>query len=409
MKNVVIIGAGHAAGQLVASLRQKKFSGTITLLGDEQWYPYQRPPLSKKFLAGDMPAERLYVKPQSFYDDDPQVHVITNTRVASIDRSNRSVQTESGQTYAYDFLIIATGSRPRELSLPGASLDGVFYLRGIDDVNAIRARLEARSRVVIIGAGYIGLEVAAVAAGLGHEVTVVEMTDRVMSRVVSQEVSEFYQDIHARNGVSLRLATGVSGLAGGDSVSGVVLESGETLPADIVIVGIGIVPNTELAAEAGLETDNGIVVDDRCQTSDPNIFAVGDCTWHPNAILGRSIRLESVHNALEQAKTAAANICGEELRYGQVPWFWSDQFDLKLQIAGLSQDYDEVVIRGSIEQQSFACLYLASGQLIAIDAINRPKDFIQSKTLIAEHARIDPALLANTEVDLKDMPYSVAE
>ena len=409
MKKVVIIGAGHAAGQLVASLRQKKFSGEITLLGEEPWYPYQRPPLSKKFLAGAMPAERLYVKPQNFYDDDPNVHVIINTRVTAIDRNNQSVQTDSGQAFDYDFLIIATGSRPRELALPGAELDGVFYLRGIDDVNAIRSRLDARRRVVIIGAGYIGLEVAAVAAGLGHDVSVVEMADRVMSRVVSPEVLAFYQDVHARNGVTLRLATGVKALAGSDGVNGVVLDSGDTLPADIVIVGIGIVPNTELAAEAGLETDNGIVVDDCCRTSDLNIFAVGDCTWHPNAILGRSIRLESVHNALEQAKTAACNICGEELHYGQVPWFWSDQYDLKLQIAGLSQNYDEAVIRGSIEQQSFACLYLASGQLIAIDAINRPKDFIQSKALIANHARIDPSLLANAETELKDMPYSTAD
>lgn len=409
MKKVVIIGAGHAAGQLVASLRQKKFAGQITLLGEEPWYPYQRPPLSKKFLAGDMPAERLYVKPQSFYDDDPNVHVIVNTRVTSIDRDNQSVQTQSGQAFDYDFLILATGSRPRELALPGAELDGVYYLRGIDDVNAIRSRLDTPSQVVIIGAGYIGLEVAAVAAGLGHDVSVVEMADRVMSRVVSTEVSEFYQHVHTKHGVSLRLATGVNALAGSDCVKGVVLDSGDTLPADIVIVGIGIVPNTELAAEAGLETDNGILVDDRCQTSDPNIFAVGDCTWHPNAILGRSIRLESVHNALEQAKTAASNICGEELHYGQVPWFWSDQYDLKLQIAGLSQNYDEVVIRGSIEQQSFACLYLSRGQLIAIDAINRPKDFIQSKALIAEHARIDPALLADVETELKAMPYGTAD
>ncbi|MGI9202793.1 MAG: NAD(P)/FAD-dependent oxidoreductase [Woeseiaceae bacterium] len=409
MKKVVIIGAGHAAGQLVASLRQKKFAGRITLLGEEPWYPYQRPPLSKKFLAGDMPAERLYVKPQSFYDDDPNVQVIVNTQVTSIDRTEQSVQTDTGQTFDYDFLIIATGSRPRALSLPGAELDGVSYLRGIDDVNAIRSQLGTRRQVVIIGAGYIGLEVAAVIAKLGHEVSVIEMADRVMSRVVSPEVSQFYQDIHSKNGVSLRLATGISQLAGSEHVNGVVLETGETLPADIVIVGIGIVPNTELATEAGLETANGVVVDDRCQTSDPNIFAVGDCTWHPNAILGRCIRLESVHNALEQAKTAASNICGEELHYGQVPWFWSDQYDLKLQIAGLSQDYDQVVIRGSIEQQSFACLYLAAGRLIAIDAINRPKDFIQSKALIADHACIDPSLLAAAETDLKDMPYSVTD
>ena len=402
MKNVVIAGAGHAAGQIVATLRQKKFDGRITLLGEESWYPYQRPPLSKKFLAGEMSAERLFFKPVSFYDD-PDIDVQLNTRITAIDPVTRSASSEDGRAFAYDYLVIATGSRPRELTVPGADLKGVHYLRGIDDVNRIRADMESHRRIVIVGAGYIGLEVAAVTAQLGHEVTVVEMAERVMSRVVSPELSQFYQDVHAANGVQLKLATGIVSLSGDTHIESVNLDNGETLPADMVVAGIGIVPNTELAVTAGLEVSNGIVVNDHCQTSDPQVYAVGDCTWHPNALLRTELRLESVHNALEQAKTAAGNICGDDISYSQVPWFWSDQYDLKLQIAGLSQGYDEVVIRGDMERHAFACLYLRNGQLIAVDAVNRPKDFVQSKQLIANHATIDPELLANTEVELREM------
>jgi 3-phenylpropionate/trans-cinnamate dioxygenase ferredoxin reductase subunit len=402
MNNVVIVGAGHAAGQVVASLRQKKFDGRITLLGEESWYPYQRPPLSKKYLAGDMPAERLYFKPQSFYDE-PNIDVRLKTRVTSIDRTARSVRTAGGQSIDYDQLVIATGSRPRQLSLPGIDLEGIHDLRGIDDVDDIRADMDNHHRVVIIGAGYIGLEVAAVAALLGKNVTVVEMADRVMSRVVSPQLSKFYQDVHSANGVRLRLSAAVLGFAGESRVENVVLEDDEKLPADIVVIGVGIVPNVELAKDAGLEVSNGVVVDDHCRTSDPLIYAVGDCTWHPNSLLGTELRLESVHNALEQAKTAAGNICGDDTSYAQVPWFWSDQYDLKLQIAGLSQGYDEVVMRGNVDERSFACMYLRNGQLIAVDAVNSPKDFIQSKQLIASHARVDAELLANSDIELKDM------
>jgi len=402
MNKVVIVGAGHAAGQIVASLMQKQFEGQITVLGEEPWYPYQRPPLSKKFLAGEMPAERLYYKPESFYDA-ANVDVQLNTKVTAINRAARSVQTATGQSFDYDHLIIATGSRPRELTLPGSRLAGIHYLRGIDDVERIRADMAEKSRMLIVGAGYIGLEVAAVAAQLGQDVTVVEMEDRVMSRVVSPELSRFYQDVHTANGVKLRLSTGIKGFTGDSRVTGVILENDDELAADTVVIGIGIVPNTELAADAGLDVADGIVVDDHCRTSDPQIYAVGDCTWHPNQILGIELRLESVHNALEQAKTAAGNICGGDLSYAQVPWFWSDQYELKLQIVGLSQGYDQVVIRGEMAKRSFACLYLRNGELIAVDAVNSPKDFVQSKPLIAAHAKIDPDLLADTNIALKDM------
>ncbi len=399
---VVIAGAGHAAGQVVASLRQKKFAGRIVLLGEESWLPYQRPPLSKKFLAGELSAERLYFKPKSFYDD-PDIEVHLGTRIAAIDCNNCSVTADDGDEFKYDKLVLALGGRPRQLPLPGADLAGIHYLRGIDDVLSIQSEIRQDRRLVIVGAGYIGLEVAAVTTQLGLAVTVVEMEDRVMSRVVSPQLSEFYQQEHQAHGVTLKLSTGTSGFSGDGKLEYVLLDNGEKLPADLVIIGVGIVPNTELAGAAGLATENGIVVDDHCQTSDPNIFAVGDCTFHPNELLGRRLRLESVHNALEQAKTAASNICGEDVSYAQVPWFWSDQYDLKLQIVGLSQGYDEVVLRGDPQTRSFSCLYLHDGQLIAVDAVNNPKDFMQSKALIANHARIDPQELAKTDVALKDM------
>lgn len=399
---VVIAGAGHAAGQVVASLRQKKFTGRIVLLGEESWLPYQRPPLSKKFLAGELSAERLYFKPKSFYDD-PDIEIHLGTRITAIDCNNRSVTADDGNEFTYDKLVLALGSRPRPLPLPGADLAGIHYLRGIDDVLSIQSEIQEGRRLVIVGAGYIGLEVAAVTTQLGLEVTVVEMEDRVMSRVVSPQLSEFYQREHLAHGVTLKLSTGTSGFSGDGKLEYVLLDNGAKLPADLAIIGVGIVPNVELASAAGLATENGIVVDDHCQTSDPDIFAVGDCTFHPNEVLGRRLRLESVHNALEQAKTAASNICGEDASYAQVPWFWSDQYDLKLQIAGLSQGYDEVVLRGDPQTRSFSCLYLRDGQLIAVDAVNRPKDFMQSKALIANHARIESQKLANMDIALKDM------
>jgi 3-phenylpropionate/trans-cinnamate dioxygenase ferredoxin reductase subunit len=350
----------------------------------------------------DLPAERLLFKPVSFYDE-PNIDVRIDTRVTSIDPEKRQVLTGAGDTIDFDHLVLATGSRARRLNVPGADLPGVHYLRGIDDVDRIRADFDNYRNVAIVGAGYIGLEVAAVASQLGKDVTVIEMEDRVMSRVVSPELSAFYQGVHTAHGVKLELSRGVKGVEGDERVTGVLLDNDIVVPADLVVVGIGILPNTELAEDAGLNVSNGIVVDDHCQTSDPHIFAVGDCTWHPNAVLGHALRLESVHNALEQAKTAAGNICGEDIGYAQVPWFWSDQYDLKLQIAGLSQGFDQVVIRGDMADKSFACLYLRDGILISVDAVNSPRDFVQSKGIIAARARIDPGTLADPEIQLKDM------
>ena len=397
---VVIVGAGHAAGQLATSLAQHAYDGPITVVGNEAYLPYQRPPLSKKFLAGEMDVERLYVRPESFYEE-AGIELRLETHIDSLDREAKCVQTEDGESIHYDKLVLALGSRVRRVRVDGTDLEGVHYLRSIDDVTAIREDFGKGARVVVIGAGYIGLEVAAVARQADLDVTVLEIADRVMSRVVSPEISDFYQIEHTNQGVKLRLATGVKSINGKKRVKSVTTSEGDDIPADVVVIGVGIVPNTELATAADLEVDDGIVVDERCVTSDPDIYAIGDCTLHPNAIFDRNMRLESVHNAVEQAKTAAANLCGQDERYCEVPWFWSDQYDLKLQIAGLSDGYDDVVIRGNPAERSFSCIYLREDRIIAVDAINAPRDFVHSKQLIAQQARIDTSRIADADVELR--------
>ena len=401
-KNIVIVGAGHAAGQVMVTLRQKKYDGKIVLIGEEEHYPYQRPPLSKKFLAGELAVKRLYVKPVSFYDD-PNIELHLSTHVTRIDIASKTVIDANSNAYHYENLIIATGARVRTLDVPGSGLAGVHYLRNIQDVTAMHEYMHEGKRLVIIGAGYIGLEVAAVAASKGLQVTVIEMEERVMSRVVSEQVSGFYQTEHREHGVNLMLSTGLAGFSGSAALEQVDLADGTSVAADFVLICIGVIPNVELAGDAGLDIDNGIRVDDRCRTSDDAIYAIGDCTNHPNMLLGKRLRLESVHNALEQAKTAARNICGDDLQYAQVPWFWSDQYDLKLQIAGISHGYDRTVLRGDPANRSFSCLYLRDRQLIAIDSINSPRDFVQSKSLIGNHAVISPDTLANVDIALKNM------
>jgi 3-phenylpropionate/trans-cinnamate dioxygenase ferredoxin reductase component len=400
---VVIAGAGHAAGQVASTLCQKKYPGEILLVGEEPWLPYQRPPLSKKFLAGEMPAERLYVKPPSFYEN-PSITVKLGTRVERIDRDARQVGLSDGQLVTYDALILSLGARVQKLPpMPGSDLPGIHYLRNVGDVEQIRQDMAEGRNLVIVGAGYIGLEVAAVSSRLGLHVTVIEMQERVMKRVVAPQVSHFYEREHRAHGVELMLETGIRGFSGNDRVDGVVLADGSIVPADLVVVGIGIRPNTELALAAGLEVRDGIVVDDHCRTADPYIYAVGDCTLHPNGLIGRNVRLECVQNALEQARTAAANICGEDSRYEEIPWFWSDQYDLKLQIAGLSQGYGRAIVRGDPGKRTFSCVYLLGDRILAVDAINNPKDFLQSKKLIADRAPIDLERLGDPSIELKDL------
>ncbi|SEP46577.1 3-phenylpropionate/trans-cinnamate dioxygenase ferredoxin reductase subunit [Rhodospirillales bacterium URHD0017] len=390
---LVIIGAGQAASQLVASLAQDGFAGEVCLVGDEPHLPYQRPPLSKKFLAGELALDRLYVKPAAFYEKAGS-RLMLGQRAERIDRAGRAVLLADGSRLPYSTLVLATGSRPRELPLPGA-----FYLRNIADVDAIRARLAPGKSLVVIGGGYIGLELAAVAVKLGVGVTVLEQAPRLMARGVGPIVSQFYARLHGEEGVVIHTGAAVRGLEGKRVNYG-----HAQYDADIVVVGAGAVPNVELARAAGLAVEDGIVVDAQCRTGDASIYAIGDCTSQHHDLVGRRLRLESVHNALEQARIAAAAICGRKPPAIQVPWFWTDQYDVKMQMAGLSAGHDQAVVRGNPDTgRSFAVFYLREGTLIAVDAVNRAPEFMMSKQLIAERARIDPARLGDESVAMKDM------
>lgn len=401
----VIVGAGQAAAQAVDSLRREGFDGRLVVVGDEQHMPYQRPPLSKKFLSGELPLERLLVKPAAFYDT-ARVELKLGVRAEGLDLQKRELRLSDGDTLDYDRLLLATGTAPRKVTVPGNELGGVHYLRTIADVDRIRAELAKAKRVVVVGAGYIGLEVAATSRKLGLEVDVLEMADRPMNRVVAPEVSEFYAAEHAREGVRIHAGTLVSGFeasaADASRVGSVHTLDGRTYPADVVIVGIGVVPVTGLAAAAGLAVENGIAVDPYCRTSDEHVWAAGDCTNHPSPRYHRRVRLESVDNAFEQAKTAAANMLGKGVVHDKVPWFWSDQYDLKLLIVGLNFDYDQALVRGDPAARTFSCCYLRDGELLAIDCVNNPKDYMAAKKLIAERARFDVAKLASCDVALKD-------
>ncbi len=401
-EHLVIVGAGQAAVQAIQTLRQQGFDGRISLVGEEVYPPYQRPPLSKKYLAGALARDRLYLKPETFYETrDVTVHL--GMRAVELERDTRRVHLSNGRVLNYDRLLLATGSRPRRVDLPGSDLGGIHYLRSIDDVDAISTAIEPGTRVVIVGAGYIGLEVAAVLRELGLGVTVLEATERVMGRVVCAEMSAFYEQRHAAAGVDIRTRTGVARFLGARSVDTVEATDGSRFPCDLVIVGIGVVPNVELAQRAGLECPDGIRVDAHARTGDPLILAAGDCTTHPHPFVGRYIRLESVHNAVEQGKAAAFSILGQERPFVDIPWFWSDQYDLKLQIAGLSLDYDEVVVRGDMAAKRFAVYYLAAGRPVAIDAVNSPRDFMNGKKLLAARPRLTAARIADESRDLMDL------
>ncbi|TWG91547.1 3-phenylpropionate/trans-cinnamate dioxygenase ferredoxin reductase subunit [Nocardioides sp. J9] len=397
---VIIVGASHASAQLCASLRQEGWTGEVLLVGDEPSLPYQRPPLSKTYLAGRTSLDELLIRKPDFYDKQ-QVDV-RHGRVTSIDPGARQVTLDGGEALAYDKLVLCLGARPRRLDLPGADLAGVRHLRTAEDIEGIRADLPTTRHAVIIGAGYIGLETAASLRQLGIPVTVVEAADRVLQRVTAPEVSAFYDRVHREEGVDLRVGTGVAALEGEGRVTGVRLADGELVVADLVVVGIGVVPNVELAAEAGLHVDNGIAVDACGRTSAPDVFAAGDCASFPDRRYGRRLRLESVPNAVEHAKSVAAAICGREKEIAALPWFWSDQYDLKLQIAGLSTGHDEVVLRGDpTTARDFACFYLSRGRIIAADCVNRPQEFMFSKRAIADGLAPQRELLADPRTDLK--------
>lgn len=399
-ETIVIVGGGHAGGQAVDSLRRGGFAGRLVLVSEEPYLPYHRPPLSKAYLAGQLVQDRLFLRHRPFYDQH-DIELRLGVRVTAIDRERRRLRLSNDEELNYDQLMLGLGARVRTLSCPGASLPGVLYLRTIDDVNRIRERFAGGQRLVVVGAGYIGLEVAATARQQGLEVTVVEMADRCMNRVVAPVVAEFFAARHAREGVHILCNTTVEGFQGRAHVEGVLCSGKRVVPADFVVVGVGILPETTLAASAGLACDNGIIVDEQCRTSDSLVFAAGDCTNHPSVHYGRRVRLESVDNALEQAKTAAKVMLGGDARHQSVPWFWSDQYDVKLQIAGLSEGHDSVVIRGEPAAGQFSAWYLRDGELLATDAINRPGEFMLARRWIAERRRPDPQRLADPSIELK--------
>jgi 3-phenylpropionate/trans-cinnamate dioxygenase ferredoxin reductase subunit len=402
--NVIVIGAGQAGGDVATLLRQNGFASDLILLGEEPHLPYLRPPLSKAFLAGEVTEESLQTKGAAAYEK-AAVTVRTGERVQTIDRHEKRISLQNGEVLAYGHLVLATGGRPRMMKVPGAALKNIFYLRTIADVVALRAAFLPGRRVVIVGGGYIGLEVASIAVKLGLDVTILEGAPRVLVRVTSPEMSAFYERIHRREGVKIRTGIAVSGFVAdpaGERVAAVECGDEATVQADLVIIGIGLIPNTELAETAGLLVDNGIVVNEHAQTSDPHIYAIGDCAAHAHhEFLKRKVRLESVPNATEQARAAAAAICGKPVSPAGPPWFWSDQYKLKLQMVGLSDGYEEVVLRGDPESESFMAIYLKNGEVIAADAVNRIADFMTAKRLVAESKVIPKEALADESEPLK--------
>ena len=399
----VIVGASHAAAMLAPSLRQQGWQGQIIVVGAEASIPYHRPPLSKDYLAGAKSLEEILIRPAKVYEKS-EVEFILETSVEAIDRDNKTVRLSNNETLSYDKLALTVGSKVRKVNLPGVDLDGVFYLRDLKDVERLSAHISSGANAVIVGGGYIGLETAAVLNGKGMNVTVLEMMERVLQRVTAPALSEFYTRIHEEEGVNIRCGIGVTGFKGNGRVSKVLCSDGSEFSADLVIIGVGILPNTELAEAAGLRVENGIVVNAQAQTSDPDIFAAGDCTFHHNPVYDRWVRLESVQNATDQSRVIAGVACGKEMSYNTVPWFWSEQYDLMLQIAGLSQGYDEIITRGDPGNgRSFAAFYLRAGRVIAVDAVNRPQEFMFTKKLIPAQKTIDKEKLADADVPIKEL------
>lgn len=400
-KRTIIVGAGQAGAQGAQSMRQAGYDGDIIMIGDDPAPPYQRPPLSKAYLKGELSAERLYLRPPEFFTQQ-NIELRLSERVESINRDAKTITSANGDTLSYDSLLLATGAPPRKLQAPGADLSNIHYLRTLKDSDTLRSILSIDGRILVVGAGYIGLEVAAVARAAGREVTVLEIADRVLARVACKAVSDFYETLHRSHGVDLRLSTGLEAFVGEDgAVCGVKLSNGEEIDCAAALVGVGAAPEIKLAAEAGLEVDNGIVVDDHARTSDPSIWAAGDCTNFPSGLYGRRIRLESVPNAIEQAKVAGANIAGGDKVYDAVPWFWSDQYDVKLQTVGIGDGADETVLRGLPAEKKFSVWYFREGGLLAVDAIGDPVAFSVGRKALTTGAVIPRDKLADETSDLK--------
>ena len=398
--DVIIVGAGQAGGDLTGALRQQGFAGSITLIGDESYPPYRRPPLSKTFLAGEATLDSLYLKSSEAYARQ-QINCRYGIGVESIDRGTRSLRLFDGTSMRYQHLVLATGGRARRLSLPGANHPNVHYVRTVDDILRLKEQFLPDRRLLIIGGGYIGLEAASIGIKKHLDVTLVEALPRVLARVTAPELSAFYERAHRSRGVKILTGVGVHAFEGDPLVDTVTLSDGVRLPVDVVIVGIGLIPNTELAEAANLAVSNGIVVDAYTRTADAAVYAIGDCCNHENTFLKRRVRLESVPNASEQARVCAAAISGKPVAYSAVPWFWSDQYNLKLQMVGLSQGYDQIAIRGDLSKESFCVFYLLDGVIISADAVNRPAEFMVSKKLVAESKRAPAAQLEDEKLPLK--------
>lgn len=418
-KPIIIVGGSHAGSELAVALRQLGSKQPVTLLTEESYLPYQRPPLSKAWLSDGGEIDAITIRPRASYEA-AGIEVVTEARVEAIDRPAKKICLSDGRWLFYSHLALATGARVRRLACAGSSsaesCRNFHYLRTIDDVLPLREQLIPGQRIVVVGGGYIGLELASAAVKRGMAVTVLESLPRVLSRVTAPIVSDFYECAHREAGVDLRTATTVEGFEFNDKKTAVqsVLVRGEAdaierIAADLVVVGVGVVPNIELAEAAGLEVASGIVVDEFARTSDPAILAAGDCTSHPSPYCEGLVRLESVPHAVEQARTAAATICGQRRPHHAVPWFWSDQLDLKLQMVGLSQGHDTVVLRGRPEDRSFAAFYLKAGRIIAVDAINRPKDFMIAKRLVVAKVCASPSQLADESRDLQSLAEFAAE
>jgi 3-phenylpropionate/trans-cinnamate dioxygenase ferredoxin reductase subunit len=399
--DVLIAGAGHAGAHTAAGLRAHGFTGSIALLSNEPELPYERPPLSKDYLAGTKPFERILLRPPQFWNER-RIEVINEQCVVAIDAARRQVRTHAGSSFQYGKLVWATGGRARVLSCSGATLAGVHAVRTRADVDRLLLELAGAQRIVILGGGFIGLEVAAVLSKSGRQVTLLEALPRVLARVSGEAISNFYEAEHRARGIELRTSVSVACVEGVERASGVRLSTGEVVPADLVVVGIGILPNIEPLIEAGAVTSNGVHVDELCRTSLDDVYAVGDCAAHVNTFAaGARIRLESVHNAHEQAATVAKALSGQPVPYHSLPWFWSDQYDLKLQTIGIATGYDATVLRGDPGTRSFSVAYLRDGQIAAFDCVNAARDFVQGRKLIG--ARVDSTRLADASVALKEL------
>lgn len=402
--DVVIVGAGHAGAQAAIALRLQKFAGSVVVIGEEPEYPYERPPLSKEYLAGEKPFERIMIRPPAFWEER-DVTMLLGRRVVTVDPELRQVATDDGRRIGYGKLIWAAGGTPRLLSCAGADLKGLHAVRNRADVDRMMDELGGVEQIVVIGGGYIGLEAAAVLTKLGKKVVLLEALDRVLARVAGEAVSRFYEAEHRAHGVDLRTGIAIDCIEGADgAVSGVRLKDGTVIPAQMAIVGIGIVPAVEPLVEAGAASGNGVEVDGFCRTSLADVYAVGDCASHENRFAdGARIRLESVQNANDQATLVATSITGEAQPYDAVPWFWSNQYDLRLQTVGLSIGYDQTVTRGDVADRSFSVVYLKQGRVIALDCINAVKDYVQGRKLVAEGLTVDPARLADASIPLKEI------